>query len=145
MKACSREKSAEMLHIHRRKGAQISNEFIVLLGILIIITTVFLYNFREDAMFLSQKKERIVIDDLGYSIQNEFLMAQTVNDGYYREFKVPEEYHSVPYDISIQGDLLLLVSHKSGFEHSFLIPNVTGSIIKGTNRINKSGGVIYLN
>ncbi len=128
-----------------KKQAQVSNEFIILLGIVIITMMVFLHSISENISGLADTKEYLAVRDLGFSLQTEFLIAQQVNDGYVRTFDVPDSYHTFDYDITIEQEYLILTSVKNSIEHVFFIPEVNGVIQKGENTINKTGGVIYLN
>ncbi len=128
----------------KHKAGQVSNEFIFLLGSLLFLLLAFLYAFSGDIKQIHTMQEDDVIYDLGYNLQNEFLTAQLVRDGYKRTFTVPESYYGYEYDIYIINSTLVLIS-ESGFTYEFFIPNSIGNITKGKNQIRKEEGKIYLN
>jgi len=85
-------------------------------------------------------KKQILAQDLGFSIQNEFIMAVQVRDGYRRTFLVPDTLEGIKYNISIIGNALMLANITP-----IPIPAVVGEIRKGKNTIVKENNTLCLN
>ena len=125
--------------------AQVANEFLILLGVMCLSLVLFLYATSDEIKSLVFEKELHAVRDIGFVIQNELFFAANVNDGYYREFMVPDKHDGIEYSITINDRTLIVISTRSNIEQVFYVPKVQGNIQKGINNISKSGGVIYLN
>jgi len=126
--------------------AQVSSEFMVFLGIMIIVMMVFLAAVSDDIKFLVAKKERHALRDIGLTAQNELFIAAGVNDGYYREFVLPAPMHNgIDYSITIIDRSLVVTGGLSGTEQVYDVPKVIGNMQKGLNNVSRIGGIIYLN
>ena len=125
------------------KKAQTSTEFLFLVGIAFAITLVFTSFTRTNINDLNSQKEYFLLKDVIHNVQAEIVVASRVEDGYTRIFEIPHKLEYYNYTINISGRQLIATS--KNYEYLVNIPNITGSIKKGNNLINKSGGVIYLN
>ena len=81
--------------------------------------------------------------DIALKMQREILIAAYVEDGYSRSFQLPENLEAINYSIRTQNSTVIIQSKKAFY--SLPIPNAIGNFTKGTNTINKTGGVIYIN
>jgi len=71
-------------------------------------------------------------------------LAASVEDGYVRSFTIPSQLdNSVNYTLTTKNYTITVESKNSIY--TFTIPNSVGNLSKGSNRINKTGGVIYIN
>jgi len=71
-------------------------------------------------------------------------LAASVEDGYVRDFTIPIQLdNSVNYTLTTKNYTITVESKNSIY--TFTIPNSVGNLSKGSNRINKTGGVIYIN
>lgn len=127
------------------RQSQVSNEFIVLLGVCILIVLTILYGLSENMKSLVLKKEKHAIRDVGYYIQNEIFNAAYAKDGYSRTFPVPQKHNGVEYTLGTTGGYLELTATSTGAYAEFRLPEIVGIISKGENTVRKEGGVIYLN
>jgi len=125
--------------------AQASNEFVIVLGVAILLMMVFLGTIAGDMKFLVIKKEMNVIRDIGFSVQNELFLAANVKDGYLREFFIPKKHNGVMLNATIAYDHLIMHAEKTVQTQEFQIPKVQGQLKSGWNNITKQRGVIYLN
>jgi len=107
----------------------------VFLGIFAIISS--------NTSDLNNKKEILRGEDLVTKVQKEINLASGVGDGYYREFYIPPTIGSKNYTITITENEVISITDKQDFWR--IIPNITGNITKGTNKLNKTNGTIYLN
>lgn len=123
--------------------AQISAEFFVLLGILFLIAIAFEVASLSQLNDFRLKKENDAVRDVALKIQKELLIAAAVEDGYARQFELPDNVDSINYSLTIQNSTIAVESRNSYYFVS--IPQVVGNISKGANAINKTGGVVYIN
>jgi hypothetical protein len=83
------------------------------------------------------------VKDIALKLQKEALVAANVEDGYARTFEVPEKIDNANYSLTM-NNYTILVQSKNGF-YIVGIPRAIGNFTKGTYKINKTGGVIYIN
>ena len=127
------------------KHAQISFEFIMIFGLVLMSLTAFIYVIHERIADISIEQEKIVMRNLANNIINEIIIASSVSDNYMRKFDIPVKLLGSDYkilmennDISIQvfeGDYLkseyftpLPVQIKGGFMQNLSL-NTTGHCI----------------
>lgn len=123
--------------------AQISAEFYVFLGLAFLIAIAFEIASLEQLSDFRLQKENEAVKDLALKLQQELLVASTVEDGYVRAFQIPDNIENINYSLSTQNSTITVKSKNSLYIVS--IPKVVGNVSKGTNTINKTGGVIYIN
>ena len=98
---------------------------IIFAGILYYLS----YNYSED-------KNINKLRDLGYSLQSELILASEVEPGYERTIVIPEKVQGVDYSIS-QTTKDIVITYKQA-QLLFPIPQVSGSLTKGSNTIRKT-------
>ncbi len=123
--------------------AQISAEFYVLLGLAFLIAIAFEIASLDQLNDFRIQKESEAVKDLALKLQKEILVATNVEDGYVRIFEIPEKLDNTDYFLTKQNSTIIVQS-KNGF-YLVLIPNVIGNVTKGSNIINKTNGIIYIN
>ena len=123
---------------------QISLEFVFLVALAFTIMVVFMASTRSEFDWVRTEQERSLVKDVSVTVQHELILASGIEDGYLREFNLPEELDdSIVYNISIISNSLITTTEN--YEYVLNVPSTNGSLVKGTNIINKTGGVIYLN
>lgn len=125
------------------KQAQTAIEFVFLVGLAFTIVIIFSVVSRNQISDLSDEKEFILVKDLAFKVQNEINLAARVEDGYSREFTIPQKLETIDYTISINDNVLIVET--DNHDQVLIIPRVNGSVQKGTNIIRKIEGVIHLN
>ncbi len=123
--------------------AQISAEFFVLMGLGFLVAIAFDLASISQLNDFRAEKESEAVKDLALKLQMEFLIAANVEDGYVRAFGIPDALDSINYSVTMQNSTIIIQSKNSFYLAS--IPQVIGNISKGTNVINKTGGVIHVN
>lgn len=123
--------------------AQISAEFYVFLGLAFLVAIAFELASLEQLNDFRAQKESDSVKDIALKLQKEVLIAATVEDGYVRIFEVPDKLENIDYSLTVQN-YTVNVQSKNGF-YIVGIPRAIGNFTKGTNKINKTGGVIYIN
>ena len=90
------------------KKAQVSMEFVFLVGLAFMVMIVFISSTRSEFSALSSEEERSLVKDVAVMVQHELVMASNVEDGYIRIFEVPLKLdNSVSYDIQIAGNIII--------------------------------------
>ncbi|MBR9692207.1 hypothetical protein GOV06_05480 [Candidatus Woesearchaeota archaeon] len=125
------------------KQAQVSMEFIFLVGLAFTIMVVFIASTRSEFSTLRSEEERSLVKDVSVMVQQELIMASNVQDGYIRNFNVPLTLDGISYSIQIINTTLLTAT--DGYEWVLNVPPVIGDIQKGNNTINRTNSMIYLN
>ena len=123
--------------------AQISAEFFVFLGLAFIIAVAFEIASVKQLNDFRIQKENDAVKDLALKLQKELLIAANVEDGYVRSFEIPDKLDSIDYSLTTQNSTITVRSGNSFY--LVAVPKVFGNVSKGTNKINKTGGVIYIN
>ncbi len=126
--------------------SQIALQFIIIISILLFIFIVFLGIISNRNAELNKEELMIQAQDMVNAVQKELVIATTVVDGYSREFHIPSKIGNQNYSIYIGGPTnATLILSFSNNDFTRRIPPITGQPTPGLNRINKAGGVVYLN
>jgi hypothetical protein len=123
--------------------AQVSMEFIFLVGLAFMVMVVFVSSTRSEFSTLRSEEERSLVKDVSVMIQHELIIASNVEDGYTRIFSIPLNLDSISYNVQILNNTLIAFTDE--YEYVLNVPSVIGDIQKGNNTIVKTNGVIYLN
>ena len=116
--------------------------FMVMLSFIFLIVILVIATFYLERSS-TQRAER-VLEETAIAIQQELLLAASVEDGYQRTFSVPETLEGRSFTIS-NTPLTLTLQLSDGWTLNKDIPLVTGMLIKGDNRIKKDGVIIIIN
>lgn len=87
------------------------------------------------------------LQDLARSLQNEFLLANEVEDGYVRAVRVPEMVNNREFmlDVSKQENVSAALEFEyEGRVITYLTPYFEGDLQKGANTIRKRGDVLHV-
>lgn len=124
--------------------SQSSMEFFILVGILAMIIVIFVAASAGEVKEFSDQRKFFLIKDLALKLQKEVFIASSVEDGYERNFTIPEKLeNTLEYSIITQNRTITVNSSTTAF--SVAIPNVYGNFSKGLNIITKTDGGIYAN
>lgn len=124
--------------------AQSSMEFFTLVGLAFLAVIIFVIASAGEVKEFADQKNFFLIKDVALTLQKEASIAASVEDGYEREFTLPEKLESrIDYFIITQNRSITVNSSITVF--SVAIPDVTGNFTKGTNKIEKIDGKIYVN
>ncbi|MBI2659988.1 hypothetical protein HYX07_02405 [Candidatus Woesearchaeota archaeon] len=126
-----------------RSRAQISAEFYVFLGLAFLIAIAFEIASLDQLNDFRSERESAAVKDLALKLQKEALIAANVEDGYVRVFEVPDKLEDINYSLTVQNYTIIVQSKNEVYFVG--IPRAIGNFTKGTNKINKTGGVIYIN
>ncbi|MEK6892162.1 MAG: hypothetical protein AABX25_03180 [Nanoarchaeota archaeon] len=123
--------------------AQVSVEFFILVGMAFLVAIAFEIAALDQLKDFRMQKESDSVKDIAIKLQKEVLIAASVEDGYVRTFTIPDQLDNINYTLTILNHTITVESKNSIYTVS--IPNSIGNVTKGSNRINKTGGVIYIN
>ncbi len=124
------------MNIIIRKKAQVAVEFILMVGLAMIVILVLAGVLYYLSYNYSEEKNINRLRDLGYSLQSELILASEVEPGYERTIIIPDKVGSADYSIS-QTDNDLVITYRQA-ELLFQIPQVNGNLNKGSNTISKT-------
>ena len=123
--------------------AQLSAEFLMLLALVfIIVIGVIALSFNNLKDFQLRKEDEVV-KDVALKLQKEILIAASVEDGYVRYFTMLDRIENINYSLLTRNSSIIVLSKNSVY--IVRIPSSLGNVTKGVNKINKTGGVIYIN
>lgn len=115
--------------------------------VMVMISTLMLIVFMSIFSHLYQDnikdKQRILAEDFGYALYNEFVLASEAKPGYAREFTVPYDLEGFTYNAYITNRVLI-INYTQG-TIPFNIPQTQGQIVKGKNIIKNINDSICLN
>ena len=125
--------------------SQLSMEFFMLAGLAFIAVIIFVGASAREIGELRDTKDFLLIKDLGLKLQKEVSIASYVEDGYERDFTLPDKLeNSVDYYILTKNTSITINSSKTVF--SARIPVIYGkNFTKGSNKIERISGKIYVN
>lgn len=119
----------------RNRKAQVATEFMLIVGLALVVVIMFSGLIYYLSFRYSEDQNIKRLQDLGYSLQSELILASEVEPGYERTIIIPDDVGGADYSIS-QTSADLVIRYKET-ELLFPIPKVTGSLSKGTNTITK--------
>ena len=123
--------------------SQVSSEFFIFVGLAFLIAIAFSLASLDQLQDFRLQRESEAVKDIALKLQKEMLIAASVEDGYARVFEIPDKLDSIDYFLTVQNNTIIVQSKNSFY--ASLIPKATGNLTKGANKINKTGGVIYIN
>jgi hypothetical protein len=127
------------------KKSQSSTEFIILIGFILFVFTVFILIVNENMSDRMRQQQNLMIKDLALSVQNEIDMALEASDGYQRRFNIPDKIANKNYEINITQSMVYIRTLDGKNAMAIPVKNVSGDVVKGTNLIKKENGEIKIN
>lgn len=122
------------------RRAQFALEFIIMVAIALMIGITFLAGSSIVLKDTSELQRLEALNGIGYLLQDEVILATTVEDGYRRKIVLPQRAGRFQYAINTSATS---VSLRSGsVDIAYPLPEITGSFKKGTNIIAKDGAVV---
>ena len=127
----------------KRNLGQGSMEFMVLSAILLFFLLIVLGVVADNTYYMNTKKEEIIAEDVIIKIQRELNLASRMLDGYSRSFSLPQKISGKEYTLAMMAGQVSL--NTTNYYYYRSIPEVVGTLYKGTNLVNKTNGTIFLN
>jgi hypothetical protein len=133
------------------RNGQIAIEFLLLIAMAFFIVITLMISVLSVSERNTKVKAYEQMDDLGKSLQQEFLLASQLEDGYTRRINLPLTLISQRYTATIghsnytnTTNSYLLLDFDS-VELFYAIPPVTGNITLGNNVLVKNNNTLRLN
>ncbi|MBN2052765.1 hypothetical protein JW756_04645 [Candidatus Woesearchaeota archaeon] len=121
--------------INERK-AQVAIEFMLMVSLAMVVMVMFMGVVLVLTHDYSEEKNINRLQDLGYALQSELILAAEVEPGYERTILIPEKAGDSEYSITCTAYDIVITYR--GAEHLFAMPNITsGAFQKGNNKISK--------
>jgi hypothetical protein len=133
------------------RKAQTSMEFVILTGFMIMTFLVFYIVIQAKLVDANRDKTDQAAKQVENLVVNEIKLAESVTDGYYRQFELPQSINGANYSIDIipgAGNTPEIVIRYAGRERVYFVQQgyVKGSstVGKGMNNVTKNGGNITM-
>jgi len=131
--------------IMKNKKSQSTIEFIGVFSIFLILTSTFYLLFINYSNNIIKKRAYFQTENLLELISSKINTVVLEGDGYKTILDVPHKLLGSDYNITIEGNVLVLTLDKYGISltKEFLPVNISGKLKKGTNNLeNFKGGVV---
>ena len=125
--------------------SQSAIEFIILASFMLLVILSFFAITSSKVLEAREEGDRKIANDIADFAYNEIEIAKSLNDGYARNFTMPQNVNGINYTINIIDNRELVVNYLDYEYVKFLPANVTGTIAKGSNKISKNNGFIFIN
>lgn len=127
------------------KKCQVALEFVllVILGLAILMTGLVVINSLTTSKI--DEKSFVELEDLGLSIQRDFIMITELEDGFRREMNIPVKVNGRTYTIYNNNTSENVGYFKLTYQETelfYTIPAINGTLKLGKNIITKYEGVI---
>jgi hypothetical protein len=135
----------------RQRKAQTSMEFVILTGFMLLAFLSFYIVIQSKLVEANSENTDNAAIQAELLVVNELRVAESVTDGYYREFELPQKINDMNYNISIMSGVANtpeIVIKYSNKERVYFVPQtyVSGlsNVSKGKNNISKDNGIILI-
>lgn len=125
--------------------AQSAIEFVMLVGVVLFFFTIFFITIQENMSDKIKERKNLIVSETALSIQQEIELASESGEGYFREFKIPEEIGNQDYNVTIIEDMVYVRTVDEKYAVALPVLKINGQVVKGSNFITKQNGEIYLN
>lgn len=137
------------------RKAQTSMEFVILTGFMLMAFLIFYIVIQSKLVEANKNTIDLAAKQVETIVVNELKVAESVSDGYYREFELPQRVNGMNYTLSIipgpsQGssDIPEVVIKYNGRERVYFVSQAYVSNLskvgKGLNNISKINGTILI-
>lgn len=126
-----------MFSLKNNKYAQAAFEFTLLMAIGTLFLLIFIILSATFSAHAINEQRRQTLLDFGYTLQDELIIATSVHSGYERVITVPDSLGKFNYEIVSTNKKFTLSSAQQSYD--FRIPEISGSLVKGTNIISFDG------
>ncbi len=114
----------------------------MLLAIAVLVGLIYLASAGSLMSDVSETQRISALNDVGYMVQDEVLLAESVSDGYARSFSIPATADRFTYAITSDNTSLTLTSGTTTI--TYPLPPVNGNFQKGQNIIVKNGTITVM-
>lgn len=129
----------------RRNNAQFAIEFTSLIAFMFIIFLGFTAVVTTKILDAKENQRQQIAEDIAKLAKDEIGLAQSVSDGYNRNFTLPIRINGINYTIVILDNREIVVKYIDKEYVSYLQGNLIGNLSPGANAIIKKEGIVYVN
>lgn len=124
--------------------AQSAVEFIFLASFMLLVIVGFFAVTSSKTLEAQEEGNKKIAETIADIAFKEIEIAQSVNDGYTRNFTMPPTINGIIYSIQLIDNKELVVKYVDYEFVKFIPANISGNISKGVNIISKANGIVYL-
>ena len=124
--------------------AQSAVEFIFLVSFMLLVIVGFFAVTSSKTLEAQEEGNKKIAETIAGIAFKEIEIAQSVNDGYTRNFTMPPTINGIGYSIQLIDNKELVVKYVDYEYVKFIPANISGNISKGVNIISKANGIVYL-
>jgi hypothetical protein len=111
--------------------AQIVLEFLLIISLAVIIGVMYIAVGTHIFVDVNEQQRVAALNDVGYLIQDEVVLAASVEDGYTRTFVLPQKADRFTYTITNSNTSVTLAS--ADVTLSYPLPMLSGNLVMGAN------------
>jgi hypothetical protein len=133
------------------KKAQTSMEFVILTGFMLMAFLVFYIVIQSKLVEANRGSADKAAKQVETMVVNELKVAESVTDGYYREFELPQRVNGINYNIQILSGVSntpeIVITYYNKERVYFVSQGYVdglSTITKGKNSISKTNGKIMI-
>lgn len=127
------------------RRAQSSVEFMILVGFVLMFFIAFLFSLAIASSDRLVERQRLAIQQIAQTVQEEVAFAHSTVDGYERTFVLPLQIVNLDYELDVVDSLLYVHAIEGQQALAVSIKNVTGTFVPGSNTLRRSNGTVYAN
>lgn len=124
--------------------SQVSVEFLVLMSILILISVALASVLLPLKIASTTKRLDEEARRLCEKVAFEVDAALNFGDGYVRSFFLPERVVGREYEVVVQNHSVWITIDEKAWSCTTVVNNIEGAVRPGWNRINNTGGKVYV-
>lgn len=118
---------------------QIVLEFLLIAGIAMLVGALYLAAGANLLSGESEEQRISALNNIGYMVQDELILAGIVEDGYQRSFIIPMKADRFAYTLS--NDETMLTLRSGGAVINYPLPRMSGTLQQGENIVRKDGNI----
>ncbi|MCS7105932.1 MAG: hypothetical protein NZ942_01275 [Candidatus Aenigmarchaeota archaeon] len=133
-----------MLTSHTSFKAQVTGEFIYLLGTFTFFLVAFIAAYQWRNTQIQEQNMIFELQRIGDEAANQVNLAHLSGDGFSKEYYLPEKIAGFSYNIVIYGNILRINTSKTSYSLTLITANINGNFSIGKNIIKNIRGVVNI-
>ena len=127
------------------KKTQFAIEFTFLMAFMFVIFLSFTGIITAKILDAKENQRQQIAEDVAVFANNEIELAQSVSDGYSRNFTLPSRINGNNYSVIILDNREIVANYLDKEYVAFMKGNVTGNLTTGRNTLRKKDGIVFVN
>ena len=125
--------------------SQSAIEFMIILGTVMFFFTLLFISLNDRISDKVKEKNNLAIKEIALTVQDEIAFAYKSENGYQRNFQIPDLANSKEYFLNITDGSIYVITDDKNEAISLPLPSINGNAKKGNNIIKKNESGIFLN